>query len=89
LRRISLVTYSLQLQATTMHFTTATLISGFAAIAYAYTQPASGPPLGNPIIHPGLGELIPAGTTYDITWTPTTQGAFSISQLEFRPTPFH
>jgi hypothetical protein len=83
------VTYSLQLQATTMHFTTATLISGFAAIAYAYTQPASGPPLGNPIIHPGLGELIPAGTTYDITWTPTTQGAFSISQLEFRPTPFH
>jgi hypothetical protein len=67
-----------------MHFTTATLISGFAAIAYAYTQPAGGAPSGNPIIHPGLGELIPAGTTYDITWTPTTPGAFSISQLEFR-----
>jgi hypothetical protein len=71
-----------------MHFTAAKLISGFAAIAYAYTQPSGASPLGNPIIHPELGELIPAGTTYDITWTPTTQGALSSSQLEYRPTFF-
>jgi Ser-Thr-rich glycosyl-phosphatidyl-inositol-anchored membrane family len=82
------VTYSLQLQAATMHFTAAKLIFGFAAIAYAYTQPAGANPSGNPIIHPGLGELIPAGTTYDITWTPTTQGALSSSRLEYRPPLF-
>jgi Ser-Thr-rich glycosyl-phosphatidyl-inositol-anchored membrane family len=70
-----------------MHFTAAKLISGFAAIAYAYTQPASGDPSGNPIIHPGLGELIPAGTTYDITWTPTTQGTFQQFPIRIRIGP--
>jgi len=29
------------------------------------------PPSGNPIGHPGLGELIPAGKSFEITWTPT------------------
>jgi hypothetical protein len=61
-----------------MHFTTAALFSGFAAIASALTTPASGDPSGNPIIHPGLNELIPAGTTYAITWTPTTPGEFQL-----------
>jgi hypothetical protein len=51
-------------------------MAGLAAVASAVTTPASGPPSGNAIIHPGLNELIPAGTTYTITWTPTTPGAF-------------
>lgn len=67
-----------------MHFTTAALVSGLAALASAVTTPASGDPSGNPIIHPGLNELIPAGTTYAITWTPTTQGEF---RLVARPRP--
>ncbi len=58
-----------------MHFTTATVLAGFAAFASAMTPPnTSEAPSGNAIIHPGLNEIIPAGTTYDITWTPTTQG---------------
>jgi len=47
----------------------------------AVTPPAAGDPSGNPIIHPGLGELIPAGQTYTITWTPTTPGDVSLLLL--------
>jgi hypothetical protein len=61
-----------------MHFTAAALIAGFAAVASALTTPANGDPSGNSIIHPGLNELIPAGTTYAITWTPTTPGALQL-----------
>lgn len=67
-----------------MRFTTAALISGLAAIASAQTTPASGNPSGNPIIHPGLNELIPAGSPYTITWTPTTPGQFNFGQLGFQ-----
>ena len=55
-----------------------------SAIASALTAPASGDPSGNPFIHPGLNELIPAGTTYAITWTPTTQGEFIFARPNLR-----
>jgi len=58
-----------------MHSTAvATALVALASFAAAYTQPSGGDPSGNPIAHPGLGELIPAGQPYNITWQPTTPG---------------
>jgi len=59
------------------------LLSVFAAtvaVASAYTQPV-GEPNGNPIYKPGLNELVPAGSPYTITWTPTTQDTVTLLLL--------
>ncbi|KAF7512668.1 hypothetical protein GJ744_000929 [Endocarpon pusillum] len=54
-----------------MQLTLATCFTALAALASAYTPANTAqPPSGNPIGHPGLGELIPAGQTYTITWSP-------------------
>ena len=67
-----------------MRFFTAALVSALASLAAAttYTQPDySKPPSGNPILTPGLNELVPVGQPYDITWTPTTEGTVSLVLL--------
>ncbi|KAK2813234.1 hypothetical protein FQN50_000912 [Emmonsiellopsis sp. PD_5] len=58
------------------------IVSVFAAIAAAVTPPdTSKPPSGNPIALPGLGDIVPVGKPYTITWTPTTKGKVSILLL--------
>ncbi|KAK2736204.1 hypothetical protein FQN55_001736 [Onygenales sp. PD_40] len=58
------------------------IVSVFAAIAAAVTPPdTSKPPSGNPISLPGLGDIVPVGEPYTITWTPTTKGKVSILLL--------
>lgn len=67
-----------------MRFFTAALVSALASLAAAttYTQPDySKAPSGNPILTPGLNELVPVGQPYDITWTPTTEGTVSLVLL--------
>jgi hypothetical protein len=69
-----------------MQFTLATCLTAFAALASAYTPANTAqPPSGNPIGHPELGELIPAGQSYTITWSPTSGGKLksSLSALYF------
>lgn len=41
-------------------------------LASAYTKPVGDEPKGNPIITPGLHDVIPAQSKYGITWEPTT-----------------
>lgn len=52
-----------------------TVFMSFLALAASVSAltPANtaNPPSGNPIGHPGLDELIPAGQSFTITWTPT------------------
>ncbi|KAF9895100.1 hypothetical protein FE257_000002 [Aspergillus nanangensis] len=56
--------------------------STLVALATAYTDPDySQNPSGNPILKPGLGELVAAGEPYTITWTPTTKGPISLVLL--------
>lgn len=58
-----------------MQFTLTTCLAALVALASAYTPAdTTQPPSGNPLGHPGLGELIPAGKTYTITWTPDIGG---------------
>ena len=58
-----------------MQFTLATCFTALAALASAYTPANTAqPPSGNSIGHPELGELIPAGQTYTITWSPDNGG---------------
>ena len=58
-----------------MQFTISTFLAAVAALASAYTPANTAqPPSGNPIGHPEIGELIPAGQAYTITWTPDTGG---------------
>ncbi|KAI9376530.1 Ser-Thr-rich glycosyl-phosphatidyl-inositol-anchored membrane family-domain-containing protein [Aspergillus egyptiacus] len=65
-----------------MRFTTTTLFSTLLALAAAYTTPDySQPPSGNAILKPGLGELVPVGKPYTITWEPTTEGQISLVLL--------
>lgn len=69
-----------------MHFTFATCLSALAALASAYTPANTAqPPSGNPIGHPELGELIPAGQTFTITWSPTTGGKLPFSDHSLQP----
>ncbi|KAL2826824.1 Ser-Thr-rich glycosyl-phosphatidyl-inositol-anchored membrane family-domain-containing protein [Aspergillus cavernicola] len=65
-----------------MRFFTAGLVSALVAVATAYTTPDySIPPSGNPILTPGLQELVPAGQPYTITWDATTEGLISLVLL--------
>ncbi|KAK2749688.1 hypothetical protein FQN57_005911 [Myotisia sp. PD_48] len=58
------------------------MLAGLVAAVMAATPPDySKDPAGNPTIHPALGELVEAGKPFEITWTPTTQGAISIILL--------
>jgi hypothetical protein len=61
-----------------MQFKLAVCLAGLSGLLVsAATAPdISQPPSGNPIGHPELGELIPAGESYNITWTPTIGGKF-------------
>lgn len=54
--------------------------AGLAALASAYHAPV-GDPSGNPIVKPGLNEIVPVGKPYAITWTPTTTGPVTILLL--------
>lgn len=65
-----------------MRLAVASVISALVAVASAYTQPDySKPPVGNPILQPGLSEQVPAGKPYTIQWTPTTKGSISLVLL--------
>ncbi|KAF2404601.1 hypothetical protein EJ06DRAFT_212469 [Trichodelitschia bisporula] len=58
------------------------VLAAGAALASAYTTPvAQCTDSCNPIAKPGLQEAVPAGTTYTITWTPTTPGTVTILLL--------
>ncbi|KAH0536573.1 hypothetical protein FGG08_006557 [Glutinoglossum americanum] len=58
----------------------AAFIASVASLAAAFTTPV-GEPSGNPIAKPGLGEIVPVGKPYAITWNPTTPGTVSILLL--------
>jgi len=65
-----------------MRFFTISAISALAAFVSAYTQPNySQNPSGNPISLPGLGEQVPVGKPYTITWQSTTPGTVSLVLL--------
>lgn len=55
--------------------------AAFLGLASAYTQPVGDNPSGNPISKPGLGEIVPVGTPYTISWNPTTEGTVTIVLL--------
>ncbi|KAJ5894092.1 differential expressed balu-42 [Penicillium taxi] len=64
-----------------MHFSAA-VVSTFAALAAAYTTPDySKDPSGNAIYTPTLGELVPEGKAFDITWDPTLGDKVSLVLL--------
>ncbi|KAI4183234.1 MAG: hypothetical protein L6R41_005507 [Letrouitia leprolyta] len=67
-----------------MKFSVATIVSaslaGFAAAQTCSTKPVGDTPSGNPISAP-LNSIVPAGTPFTITWTPTTKGTVSIVLL--------
>ncbi|KAG0643320.1 Ser-Thr-rich glycosyl-phosphatidyl-inositol-anchored membrane family-domain-containing protein [Tuber brumale] len=56
------------------------LAAALTSFANAYTTPV-GDPEGNPISKPGLGEIVPVGSPYTITWNPTTQGTVTLLLL--------
>ncbi|KAL3461498.1 Ser-Thr-rich glycosyl-phosphatidyl-inositol-anchored membrane family-domain-containing protein [Aspergillus heterothallicus] len=65
-----------------MRFSTAGVFSAIVAIAAAYTTPDySQSPSGNPILTPGLNDIVEVGKPYTITWTPTTEGEISLVLL--------
>ncbi|KAJ5678855.1 hypothetical protein N7462_007099 [Penicillium macrosclerotiorum] len=65
-----------------MRFSAAALVTVFAGLATAYTQPDySQDPTGNPILTPGLNEQVPEGKPYTITWTPTAGDKVSLVLL--------
>ncbi|EKV07542.1 Cell wall beta-glucan synthesis [Penicillium digitatum] len=65
-----------------MRFAVATAFSALVALGAAYTAPDySKNPAGNPIIYPGLNDIVPEGKTYTIKWTPTTTGPVSLVLL--------
>lgn len=67
-----------------MKFSIAAIVSaslaGFAAAQTCSTKPVGDTPSGNPISAP-LNSIVPAGTPFTITWTPTTKGTVSIVLL--------
>lgn len=63
---------------TTMFSRIAILTAGAAALASAYTTPKGDTPEGNAVYTPGLHEVVPAGSAYNITWDPTTTGKISV-----------
>ncbi|KAH0557127.1 hypothetical protein GP486_005085 [Trichoglossum hirsutum] len=50
-----------------MRFSLAAILASAASLAAAVTTPV-GDPSGNPINKPGLGEIVPVGKPYAITW---------------------
>lgn len=65
-----------------MRFTAAAIVSTFAALAAAYTQPDyNKSPEGNAITSPGLGEQVPEGKAYEIKWEPTVGKTVSLVLL--------
>lgn len=54
--------------------------AGLASVATAYTTPTTGP-VGNPIFRPSLGERVPVGQPFAITWEPTCEGTVTILLL--------
>jgi len=65
-----------------MQFQIAALVAAtFAGLTSAYTQPVGPAPVGNPTIHPAVGEIVPVGKPYDITWNPTTSGTVTLLLL--------
>jgi len=65
-----------------MQFQIAALVAAtFAGLTSAYTQPVGAQPVGNPTSHPALGELVPTGQPYEVTWDPTTTGTVTILLL--------
>lgn len=46
----------------------AVLSANFAALASAFTTPVGANPSGNPIYKPNLGDIVPKGQPYTITW---------------------
>ncbi|KAL8835839.1 MAG: hypothetical protein Q9170_003162 [Blastenia crenularia] len=67
-----------------MKFSIAAVVSaslaGFAAAQTCSTKPVGDNPVGNPISAP-LSQIVPAGTPFTVTWTPTTTGTVSIVLL--------
>jgi len=59
---------------------TAALFAAAASLVSAVVTPV-GDPSGNPIAKPGLNEIVPAGSPYTITWSPTTVGPVTILLL--------
>ncbi|KAF2418665.1 hypothetical protein EJ08DRAFT_690636 [Tothia fuscella] len=58
------------------------VVAASAAVAFAYTTPTTMCTNAcNPIAHPGLNEPVPAGTTYTVSWNPTTAGTVTILLL--------
>jgi len=57
------------------------LLAASAALVSA-TVPTTFAPSSNPISKPSLGELVPVGSPYTITWAPTTSGTVSIQLLQ-------
>ncbi|KAJ5746465.1 Ser-Thr-rich glycosyl-phosphatidyl-inositol-anchored membrane family-domain-containing protein [Penicillium odoratum] len=73
-----------------MRFSTATVLSTFAAVAAAYTQPDySKDPSGNPIYTPSLNEQVPEGKPFEITWDPTLGDVVSLVLLQGPSTNTH
>ncbi|KAF1816223.1 hypothetical protein P152DRAFT_445906 [Eremomyces bilateralis CBS 781.70] len=54
--------------------------AGLSAVVSAYTTPV-GEPSGNPILKPGLGDIVDAGKPYEITWDTTTPGFVTLVLL--------
>lgn len=64
-----------------MRFFTVSTIAALAAFVSAVAPNYSQSPSGNPISLPGLGEQVPVGKPYTITWQPTTPGTVSLTLL--------
>ncbi|KAL8719698.1 MAG: hypothetical protein Q9225_003330 [Loekoesia sp. 1 TL-2023] len=60
--------------------TVAASLASLAAAQTCSTKPVGDNPVGNPI-HAPLNQIVPAGTPFTITWTPTTTGTVSIVLL--------
>ncbi|MCJ1401898.1 hypothetical protein MMC11_005115 [Xylographa trunciseda] len=51
--------------------------AAFAGIASAWTTPTSAD-TGNSFYTPGLNQIVPAGTPFNVTWNPTTNGTVDL-----------
>ncbi|KAI9786024.1 MAG: hypothetical protein M1816_008176 [Peltula sp. TS41687] len=59
-----------------------TLLSvSLATLTSAFTKPVGDTPSGNPIYKPNLGDIVPKGQPYTITWGPTSTGTITLLLL--------
>ncbi|KAK6341399.1 hypothetical protein TWF696_008475 [Orbilia brochopaga] len=58
-----------------------TSVLAFSASALAYTTPTTFNVTSNPVHKPNLGDIVPAGKPYEITWQPTEKGTVTIVLL--------